>query len=132
MDGEKQRANDNDRYVLAAQPGQVAGAANKDKPALEAHRPKRPARLRSPRKPPVPDRPTVRAGAGQQPSEHEFHAPTRRRLARSDTRSRRSHEAQAPPRKRRQGFVGAQVVPTPSRAGERAPSGTRRYVSSAP
>jgi hypothetical protein len=52
MDGENQRANDNDRYVLAAQPGQVAGAAKKDKPALEAHRPKRPARLRSPRKPP--------------------------------------------------------------------------------
>jgi hypothetical protein len=52
MDGENQRANDNDRYVLAAQPGQVAGAAKKDKPALEAHRPKGPARLRSPRKPP--------------------------------------------------------------------------------
>ena len=59
IDGENKRANDNDRYVLAAQPGQVAGAAKKDKPALKAHRPKRPARLRSPQKAPVPDRPTV-------------------------------------------------------------------------
>jgi hypothetical protein len=32
-------------------PGQVAGAANRINPALEAHRPRRPARLRSPRKP---------------------------------------------------------------------------------
>ena len=32
MDGENQRANDNDRYVLAAQPGQVAGAAKENSP----------------------------------------------------------------------------------------------------
>jgi hypothetical protein len=30
--GENKRANYNDRYVLAAQPGQVAGAAKRDKP----------------------------------------------------------------------------------------------------
>jgi hypothetical protein len=49
---ENQRANDSDRYVLEAQPGQIAGAAERERVGLEAHRPKRPARLRSPRKPP--------------------------------------------------------------------------------
>ena len=46
-------ANDRDRYVLAAQPGRVAGAARKSKHALAAHRPKRPARLRSPQQEPL-------------------------------------------------------------------------------
>jgi hypothetical protein len=58
-------------YVLTAQPGQVAGTAKRDKPAVEAHRPKRPARLRSPRKPlsRTPDR---RIRAGQQPSKQDL------------------------------------------------------------
>jgi hypothetical protein len=30
IEPKNQRANDNDRYVLAAQPGQVAGAAKTD------------------------------------------------------------------------------------------------------
>jgi hypothetical protein len=52
----------------------------KDKPALEAHRPKRPA-LRSPRKPPSRlSRRRVRAG--QQPSKDDFHAPTSKRAGR--------------------------------------------------
>jgi hypothetical protein len=46
-------ANDKDRYVLEAQPGRVAGAARKSKRALTAHRPKRPAQLRSPQQEPL-------------------------------------------------------------------------------
>ena len=75
MTRENQRANDNDRYVLTAQPGQIAGAAKRDKPALKAHRPRRPARLRSPRKP-LSRSPNRKVRTGQQPSEHDFHAPT--------------------------------------------------------
>jgi hypothetical protein len=47
------RTNDKDRYVLAAQPGRVAGAAKTEQLALSAHRPKRPARLRSPQQKPL-------------------------------------------------------------------------------
>src|ERR1019366_1053255 len=50
---EKQRANDTDGYVLAAQSGQVAGAAT-EKHGLEAHRPKRPAHTAFSQKAPVP------------------------------------------------------------------------------
>jgi hypothetical protein len=50
---ENARANDKDRYVLAAQPGRVAGAAKNDKHALTAHRPQRPAQLRSPQQEPL-------------------------------------------------------------------------------
>jgi hypothetical protein len=90
--------NDNDRYVLTAQPGQAAGAAKTELPALSAHRPKRPARLRSPKKAPLPDRPTVRSGPdgafkkgfscpelrrrGVRAGEH--HRPRRRRESRRD------------------------------------------------
>jgi hypothetical protein len=81
MVGENQRANDNDRYVLAAQPGQVAGAANRANPALEAHRPNRPARLRSPKRAPVPASADRTVSAGQQPSEPDFHAPSTERVA---------------------------------------------------
>jgi hypothetical protein len=66
-------------YVLAAQPEQVAGAAEKEKPGLAAHRPKRPARPRPPRK--APSRSTdPRPEPGQQPSKIDFHAPRRGRL----------------------------------------------------
>ena len=44
---EKQRANDNDRYELTAHPGKSQGRPL-SMPGLEAHRPKRPAPLRSP------------------------------------------------------------------------------------
>src|SRR5439155_22943833 len=47
---EKQRANDNDRYVLTAHPGKSQGRPP-NLPGLEAHRPKRPAQPRSPGKP---------------------------------------------------------------------------------
>ncbi len=51
---EKQRANDTDGYVLAAQSGQVAGAAT-EKHGLEAHRPKRPAHTAFSQESPCPD-----------------------------------------------------------------------------
>jgi hypothetical protein len=44
---EKQRANDNDRYELTAHPGKSQGRPL-SMLGLEAHRPKRPAQLRSP------------------------------------------------------------------------------------
>ncbi len=84
---ENQRANDNDRYVLKAQPGQIAGAANNDKPALKAHRPNRPARPRSPESP-RPGSPDRKVRTGQQPSEHHFHAPTCNGAARRSSRAR--------------------------------------------
>jgi hypothetical protein len=60
---EKQRANDTDRYVLAAQSGQVAGAAT-EKPGLAAHRPKRPAVCVLPEGP-CPGSPDRTHGAGR-------------------------------------------------------------------
>ena len=73
MDPENQRANDNDRCVLTAQPGQVAGAAQGTL-APAAHRPKRPARRVLPESP-CPGSPDRKVGAGQRPSEHHLHAP---------------------------------------------------------
>ena len=69
---ENQRDNDTDRYELEAQSRQVAGAAN-EKHGLEAHRQLRPTRLRSPKKAPVPDHPTLRPEPDG-PSEQHFHA----------------------------------------------------------
>ena len=93
MDGENQRANDNDRYVLAAQPGK-SQRRPKRKPALEAHRPNRPARLRSPRGP-CPGHPTVRSEPGSKP-EHDFHAPRCERHRRSSARLRDAQRASVP------------------------------------
>lgn len=66
--GENERANDNDRYVLAAQPGQLAGAANRI-----FSRSKRIVQLGLPgafsQKAPVPGHPTVRSAPdGNSPS----------------------------------------------------------------
>ena len=69
---ENQRDNDTDRYELAAQSRQVAGRPN-ELPGLEAHRQKRPTRLRSPKKAPVPEQPTLRPKPDG-PSEEHFHA----------------------------------------------------------
>src|ERR1019366_9882999 len=44
-----------------------------EKPGLEAHRAKRPTRLRSPKKAPVPDQPNLRSEPDG-PSEKQFHA----------------------------------------------------------
>ena len=70
---EKQRANDTDRYVLAAQSGRVAGAAT-EKHGLAAHRPKRPAVCVLPEGP-CPGSPDRTHGAGQSLQAPDFHAP---------------------------------------------------------
>ena len=66
MTRENQRANDNDRYVLAAQPGQVAGAAKRDKPARKAHRPNGLPDCVLPESP-CPGHPTVRSEPDSNP-----------------------------------------------------------------
>ena len=73
---ENQRDNDTDRYELAAQSRQVAGAAERN-PGLEAHRSKRPTRLRSPKQAPVPDHPNLRTEPDRA-SHQQFHASTTR------------------------------------------------------
>jgi hypothetical protein len=70
---EKQRDNDTDRYVLAAQSGRVAGAAT-EKPRARSPSSKTACRLRSPKKTPVPDHPTYARGRAFRPG---FSAPTR-------------------------------------------------------
>ena len=75
---ENRRANDTDRYVLAAQPGKSQGRPPRML-GLEAHRPQTACpTCVLPERPPSrsPDR-TV--GRGQQPSERQFHAPRCRR-----------------------------------------------------
>jgi hypothetical protein len=83
MDGENQRANDNDRYVLAAQPGQVAGAAKQN-----SSRSKRIVQSGLPGcvlpESPCPGSPDRTVRAGQQPSEDDFHATNNRSATRPD------------------------------------------------
>ena len=78
-DGE--RVGERHRPIRArSAPGQVAGAAT-EKHGLEAHRPKRRARLRSPQQEsPVPGDPLVRGRAGDS-CRTDFHAPTNDNLA---------------------------------------------------
>jgi hypothetical protein len=64
LERENQRENDTDRYELKAQSRQVAGAAER-KHGLEAHRAKRPTRLRSPNEGPCPGTTDAIAGAGR-------------------------------------------------------------------
>src|ERR1019366_3378570 len=54
-----------------------------EKPGLEAHRAKRPTRLRSPKKAPVPDQPNLRSEPDG-PSEKQFHAANPGKLAGRD------------------------------------------------
>ena len=71
---EKQRDNDTDRYELSTwlNPGKSQGRPNEN-PGLEAHRSKRPTRLRSPKEAPVPDLPTLRSDPDRA-SKPQFHA----------------------------------------------------------
>ena len=62
-------------------PGKSQGRPKTDH-GLTAHRTKRPTRLRSPKKAPVPDRRTVGPGPDG-PSEHHFHAATATALCRA-------------------------------------------------
>ena len=121
---ENQRANDNDRYVLAAQPGQVAGAANKDQPALEAHRPNRPARLRSPRKPLSQvtrpygqDRTATFRARFSCPDPHERRRPARTRLLPPGESGRPHFRAGCSCRSSRAGVSWASAETTASRRG---------------
>src|ERR1035437_182048 len=74
----QQRANHRDRYVLTAQPGKSHGWPPRML-GLEAHRPKRPAPLRPPRKPTSRTADPSRVAPEQQPTP-AFSCPGRGRL----------------------------------------------------
>jgi hypothetical protein len=70
---ENQRDNDTDRYELTGSIQASSQGRPNEKPGIEAHRANRPTRLRSPKKAPVPDHPTL----GREPdgtSAQHFHA----------------------------------------------------------
>ena len=68
--------------ALPLKPGKSQGRP-RDKHGLEAHRQKRPTRLRSPKEAPVPDRRTVGPGPDG-PSEKHFHAATSTSLVKAE------------------------------------------------
>src|SRR5215207_4104893 len=94
---ENQRANDNDRCVLAAHPGKSQGRPP-SKPELEAHRPNGlPNRVL--RESPCPGQPTLRPGPDSNPQQRSFMP--RLEEAAAQLVLAESHVQSAPPARRR-------------------------------
>jgi hypothetical protein len=110
-------------------PGKSQGRPNEN-PALAAHRPKRPAQLRSPNKAPVPDHPTVRTGpdGALEPNFHATRSGRVRGRRRDDSSGRRplvspgrgralasSSRSERPPGVRRHARSSSQALATSAR-----------------